>query len=192
MPSLNCSWFEAPSIQDWPSYILGFSLKRKTENVLQTVDLAFNDQICLTSFVITENRKPGVHPWIGKSHHPEHVIIWGLAVSAHIVWIIVKRIIHHQRAWWRTRGYLSVFNMHQIKQNHYRLGPTSMKVGRQHKRVAQGPVHNSKGLWLPGIRDKVEPVRKVTVQVIVVRVVTALDATVVSCTIESIFITLHS
>lgn len=57
-----------------------------------------------------------------------------------------------------------------------------MKVGGQYKRVALGPVHNSKGLWLSGIRDKVKAVRKVTVQVIVVTVVTSLDATDISCT----------
>lgn len=67
-----------------------------------------------------------------------------------------------------------------------------MKVGRQHKRVALCPVHNSNGLWLSGICDKVEPVRKVTVQVIVVTVVTSLDAIVISCTKDNVFITLPS
>lgn len=67
-----------------------------------------------------------------------------------------------------------------------------MKVGRQHKWVALCPVHNSNGLWLSGICDKVEPVRKVTVQVIVIRVVTSLDATDISCTKDNVFITLPS
>lgn len=67
-----------------------------------------------------------------------------------------------------------------------------MKVGRQHKRVAHGPVHNSKGLWLSGILDKVESVRKVSVQVIVVSVVTSLDTTGISCTKDSVFLTLDS
>ncbi len=67
-----------------------------------------------------------------------------------------------------------------------------MKVGRQHKRVAFGPVHNSKGLWLSGIRDEVEPVKKVTVQVIVVTIVTSQNTIDVSCTKDSVFLTLYS
>lgn len=57
-----------------------------------------------------------------------------------------------------------------------------MKVGRQHKRVALYPVHDCNGLWLSGIRDEVKAVRKVSVQVEIVTVVTALDATDISCT----------
>lgn len=85
-----------------------------------------------------------------------------------------------------------MFRMLLIKQNHYKLGPTSMKVGRQHKRVALCPIHNSNGLWLSGISDKVEPIRKVTVQVIVISVVTSLDATDISCTKDNVFITMPS